>query len=624
MATLWSEDVSRPAVSTPLVGFDNYEIYDLVWPNATATSETYSYYPTVEKHAYVNQITREDYFPVGTNPPRSLTLPPDPLSNEAALFQGAVTYTNGVPNLYWTLYEGYQESIENIPEKLNLDTSTTSKISPKGYAVQRYTPDGASNTGIIYTLMDEYKPLPSSGKISWDKLIIKDDIEYSGIAAVDGVFEFEYWSNNYLEAHPSIEFTLDYRKEKVRLIKGKKFSFKLWHPVAHTLVIPVELIGATARGKPLIIDLLVSNRRYASSLTAPPIPIFSPPSGQIFVSYGKSFVNPFTSYNPLTGQVIGLRPTIGWFAPNNPPEVSRYQFTSCSWLDYRVLRATNRVAPSIWGVDAVTGDYPNISTAELNQYHFDPQSDTSNGTIIMDSIRTIQTLQLAQQIADAIDAATYATDPATGAPRVANLGHLVEKVANFIGYRPEPDGSIDIEKEKTIYASAVVKDDFVGGSDYYAGRFGKKGLYTRRAPNKRGATGKWEPGGIVKIHDLPQLHTEIFGQLNQALNLQDSTSITIRDGANTYEYPNQLALLIEIGTGVIQHRRQIREIWASSIVTQKTVNEVLAGFGLPVVSKALAINGQQLPYWGIQPNQSLQKEIATSTYQGGAQLGQLL
>jgi hypothetical protein len=245
------------------------------------------------------------------------------------------------------------------------------------------------------------------------------------------------------------------------------------------------------------------------------------------------------------------------------------------------------------------------------------QFDGSYGTYMTDSPRILE-------IHAALAAATYATDPVTGAPRKANLGHYIEKIANFIGYRPEPDGSIDIEKEKTTYASAVVNGDFVGGQDYYAGRFGKKGLYVKRLPNKMGASSKWEPGGIVKIHDLPQLHTELFGQLNQALNLQDSTSITIKDGSNTHNYPNQLALLIEICTGVLQHRRQISEIWASSIVTQKTANEILSGFGLPVVSKALTINGQQLPYWGVEPSQSLQKEIATSTYQGGAQLGQLL
>jgi hypothetical protein len=620
MAALWSNDVLRPAVPTPLVGFDNYEIYDLVFTNVTRKQDDYLYTSAVETTVYKNQSIR---YITSVDLPNPLGItnnadPDDPTARAIFLSYGSQG------NYGWIVMEGYGSTIITTPESLAFVNTYTHKVKPEIYAVQRYTPYGAANTGLIYTLFDEYKSFVGSPKINWAQLIINSDIRYTAIAQTSGVYTLEYWSHNYLEGHPKIDKTLDYRKLKIRLTKGKIFAFTLYAPVAHSCVVASELLIAQAENTaPQLVDILASNRNYANTLRPAVVGSNMPPSGYLVKRYNKEFYNPDTFVNG-NGTLIAYYPTVGWVAPNNPPYNSSYVTSLHSFIDYRVLRAKNQVTASTWGVEADVGDYPNISLAEINQWHFDPQPDGSNGTIVMDSIRTIQTLELAQQIADAIDAATYATDPATGAPRAANLGHLIEKVANFIGYRPEPDGSIDIEKEKTTYASAVVKGEFVGGQDYHAGRFGKKGLYVKRLPNKLGANGKWEPGGIVKIHDLPQLHTELFGQLNQALNLQDSTSITLRDGSNTHTYPNQLALLSEIGTGVLQHRRQIREIWASSIVTQKTVNEVLAGFGLPVVNKSLTMNGQQLPYWGIQPSQSLQKEIATATYQGGAQLGQLL
>jgi hypothetical protein len=620
VGALWTNDNLRPAVSTPLVGFDNYEIYDLVCTNAMRKQDNYLYSSAIQSTAYRNQSIRY-VTSVDLVNPLGITDNADKNNPTAA----AIFLNYGSQGYYgWLVTENYQATVINTPESLFFLDTSIHKVDPKIYAVQRYTPDGAANTNLIYTLFDQYRPITGSSLINWEQLIINEDIKYTGTAQADGLFTIEYWSNNYLEGHPRIDRTLDYHKLKIRLKKGEIFSFVLYHPVAHSLIAPSQLISALpTTPAPLLTDILAANRNYANTLLVPVLPPSVPPSGYLFKNYSKEFYNP-DAFLDSGGQLIGYYPSIAWVAPDNPVYQRNYSVDTYTWIDYRVLRATNQVPVSTWGVDADIGDYPAISPADLNQWHFAPQPDGSNGTIVMDSIRTIQTLELAKKIADAIDAATYATDPATGNPRIANLGHLIEKVANFIGYRPEPNGSIDIQKETTTFAAAVVKADFNSGLDYHAGRFGKKGLLLKRLPNKIGANGKWEPGGMVKVHDLLQLHTELFGQLNQALNLQDSTSITIRDGSSTYDYPNQLALLTEIGTGVIQHRRQIREIWASSIVTQKTVNEVLAGFGLPVVNKSIAINGQQLPYWGIQPSQSLQKEIATSTYQGGAQLGQLL
>jgi hypothetical protein len=420
--------------------------------------------------------------------------------------------------------------------------------------------------------------------------------------------KFACYCRNKFESHPRLEHSLDWRAGELKVIAGKYYTLPVIDIVLGTLV-----VDTTTRSE-------ITNTSTPAN-TYPYRYLFFDNLADLFSEWLQLFAAP-----PVNQQVYPFANTYisttldetGNQTPVLTFSKSVYKFKSI----VRIMAANN----DLWGHGLLT----NSQNQPLNNHsifdfnHQDlletTQLDGSYGEYMTDSPRILE-------IWAALEAGKYATyidGSGTNTPRVATLGHFIEKTSSFLGYRPEPDGSIDIEKEKTVYASAVVKGDFVGGQDYHAGRFGKKGMYVKRVPNKLGANGKWEPGGIVKIHDLPQLHTELFGQTNQALNLQDSTSITIRDGSNTHNYPNQLALLSEIATGVLQHRRQIREIWASSIVTQKTVNEVLAGFGLPVVNKSLTMNGQQLPYWGIQPSQSLQKEIATATYQGGAQLGQLL
>jgi hypothetical protein len=620
MAALWSNDVLRPVVSTPLVGFDNYEVYDLVFTNVTAKKDDYLYTSAVESTVYRNQsiryVTSVDFVnPLGitNNADQS-----DPTAE-------SIFWSYGSQGNYgWIVMEGYGATTTTTPESLVFIDTYTNKIKPEIYAVQRYTPYGESNTDIIYTLFDEYKPLVGSPKISWTQLIINTDIRYTAIAQTNGVFTLEYWSHNYLEGHPKIDKTLDYRKLKIRLTKGELFAFTLYHPVAHSCIAASELLIAQAENTaPQLVDILAANRHYASTLRPAAVGSNMPPAGYLVKRYSKEFYNPDAFVNG-NGTLIGYYPAVGWGAPNNPPYNLAYATSQYTFIDYRVLRATNQVVASTWGVDADVGDYPNISLAEINQWHFDPQPDSSNGMIVMDSIRTIQTLELAQQIADAIDAATYATDPATGTPRVANLGHLLEKVANFIGYRPEPNGTIDEGKESSTYARKEIdpKKPFPTG-EYLAGRFGTKGMLMKRLPNKATATG-WAPGGMVAVHDIPQMVAEMFDQTNTALNLQESTSIQIRDGGDLYKYPNQLSLLMEIATGQIQQRRQVREIWASSVVTQNTVNEVIGGLGLPTVSKSISINNQLIPYWGIQPSASLQREIATVGQNVGNVQGQIL
>ncbi len=259
-----------------------------------------------------------------------------------------------------------------------------------------------------------------------------------------------------------------------------------------------------------------------------------------------------------------------------------------------------------------------LNDSRAYQWHIAPQPDDSIGILTMDSPRTIE-------IHAALEAGKYAVnelDP--NVPRVATLGHLIDRTAGLLGYRPKADGMIDQAAEKTTYQRAVLKPGATPpAGDYLAGRFGKRGLLMRRLPNKKTTAG-WEAGGYVAIHDIPQLLTEVLDQLNEAMNLQDSTSIQIKDGDKTYTYASQLALLVEMATALIPQKRQIKEIWTSSLVSQQSINEVIAGIGLPTVAKSVTIGGAKLPYWGIQPDKSLQREIATVAYNVGLGNGQIL
>jgi hypothetical protein len=430
-----------------------------------------------------------------------------------------------------------------------------------------------------------------------------------------------YYRRNLLETHPKLLASLDWERRVINLTKS----------VDYFLDVSGIILGGL-----FIDDMTKAEIVNVSNPNFYPVNyLFADNLDPLFTEWNTLYPSP----DPPRQRPIG----VNWDDPNGWVIPDADAIVETNWSRYvrrqyseRVTSIGRNIYTSIVTVLAANNDrwkhgtntrslnYPNpehsIFNFDYESFFEAIQTDGSYGSQMTDSPRIME-------IHQALDAGKYATYADTSGaifPRVANLGHLIEKICQFIGYRPEPNGSIDIQKEKTTYAAAVVKDDFVGGKDYHPGRFGGKGMLLRRVTNRLGANGKWESGGIVKVHDLIQLATELFGEINQAVNLQDSTSISIKDGDKSYSYPNTLALLVEIGTGVIQQRRQVREAWASSIVTQKTANEILSGLGLPVVSKSLLLNGQQLPYWGIQPNQSLQKEIATSAYQGGAQLGQLL
>jgi hypothetical protein len=419
--------------------------------------------------------------------------------------------------------------------------------------------------------------------------------------------KFGCYCRNPYESHPRLLHSLDWRTGEIDVTAGKRYRLPIKEFVLGTLV-----VDAVTKGE--LLNSTVSASLYPYKY------LFKDDLADLFLEWSLLFSDP-----PDNQLVYPLAST---YTSTTLDETGNQTILTFSKTIYtfktivRVMAGNN----DLWGHGSITipqnrppNNHAIFSFNHQNLFEL-PQLDGSYGSYMTDSPRVLE-------IWTALDAGKYASYlDANGAVarRVANLGHLIEKTANFLGYRPDPNGTIDESKESSTYARKEIdpKKPFPTG-EYLAGRFGTKGMLMKRLPNKATATG-WAPGGMVAVHDIPQMVAEMFDQTNTALNLQESTSIQIRDGGDLYKYPNQLSLLMEIATGQIQQRRQVREIWASSVVTQNTVNEVIGGLGLPTVSKSISINNQLIPYWGIQPSASLQREIATVGQNVGNVQGQIL
>jgi hypothetical protein len=646
-------DKFRPAVDTPLGDWDNYQIYSLV---AACVAD-------LNRIGYSAGQTSENWYASSVRAV-SLQFAENFYSNNTevgATRSGPEVYirqnNNGSGVSGWLVPSFYGGSIASSYPSYS-SPSVVPALVRRLYAIQSFAPKGV-DVSKLQAVMDNYPIKTGVGfkaevynypteaiewaapvsPFSWENLAVYGRVTFSAIATVDGMLTYNYWAVNSLEQHPLIDLTLDYRSERVYLKKGKPFKIQLNHPIAQTLTLSNQSLitslaesGSVVGSRPNgLSEYLATSTAYADRLRSQmpalpptPQPTIPPFADRLTLAYWTKYLpNNNGSVGGYELQLDGVKVSF------NTAYTYGYSTFAAGSLIYQQLPANN----DCWQTSSGLMTYPliNLNITPLpvlpsgttsDSLYYQLQPDGTYGSLAMDSPRILEIYDRIQGIFDAFDIGTYSKDPDTNAPRTANLGHFIERIAAMLGYRPRPDGTMDLETERTTYARRPSSPSMTK-NDYGPGRFGRKGLLFNRLPNRKTAAG-YQNGGRVAVHDLPQMLSEILDQLNQALNIQESTSIQVRDGDNTYTYPNQLALLTEMGTAMIQMRRQTREIWGSSIVTQNSVNEVIAGIGLPTVAKTIAVNGQPVPYWGIRPDRSITKEIAAVNQTAGTVLGQLL
>ncbi len=265
---------------------------------------------------------------------------------------------------------------------------------------------------------------------------------------------------------------------------------------------------------------------------------------------------------------------------------------------------------------AVDATHPlfKVDTSRTYDLHFKPQIDGSIGNIKMDSPRTVQIHNWIQKIIKAFDIETYFKMPDSDEMRVWNLGKIIHEIANVLGLRRKPDGTIDESLEKTTNRRLHVEGSEQNDPQKFNPNcFGSEGTIVRHQPNKFSPNGT-VAGGYRKIKDIPQLLAEFHEQAGAAMGYQDGTAIEIQVDGETYRYPNQLALLIELFVTLKQTQTYSKGAFFSSIIGEQSIKEVIGGLGLRTVDKFIEFNvagkTAKLYYKGISASQSIRRKLS--------------
>jgi hypothetical protein len=326
-----------------------------------------------------------------------------------------------------------------------------------------------------------------------------------------------------------------------------------------------------------------------------------------------------------------------------------------------------------------------IDNQRAYDWHIKPQSDGSYGDLVMDSPRTIEIRLMIEQLLTALNALQYQVEipaiigtgtvenpetPAkhkldwyiknsqgSGIPaaiitkiteiwkalggakyannqldntkdRVTNLGFLTERIAKVLGIRFDDNGKIEVDKEKAIVRKVIDGTKNVDPEKVGINGFGDGGMVVKRINNRFKNKGEIVSDQCVVVQDMPDLIQEYFEQANLALGIQESSAIEIKQDGTAARFNSQLEVLIELVNLMSSGNEMTRAALVSSLVTQSQTNELIAGLGLPSVTKTIPIKigkkVSQVPFKGIAAHRSIAQEVATCTYNVGIVLGQVL
>jgi hypothetical protein len=414
-----------------------------------------------------------------------------------------------------------------------------------------------------------------------------------------GNLSISYYRQNIYE--PISEITsLDWYTYNVQLSKGKNICLPLIDPVFGTLIITGE-------------QNLVSDAK----------------SQLVNSESGRYRWSDF--YVENVDDIIGQwRAIYDSFPPQSPPDETldifekNYAVHGAPIL--RVLSANN----NHWNNDDINYNDTNfiedhrlfiVDDKRGYEAHIMDQSDGSYGNLVMNSPKL-------EDIWNAIEAGKYAINSLDETkPRVTNLGHLVEKIAFLLGYRPDDNGEFSKAVEETRVRKILPANKSVDPKKVGVNNFGDEGMILSRNINRFKNKDIVDDECVV-IQDLIQLLSEFQDRDNVAFGKQESSAVEINNANGKSRYNNQLEMLIEIVNLVKDSNDMVRAALVSGLVTQGQTSEIISGLGLPSVTKTLPVSidgkDKQIPYKGIAAHRSISQEIATCTYNVGIVTGQLI
>lgn len=427
------------------------------------------------------------------------------------------------------------------------------------------------------------------------------------IPTKSGKITIKYYRINELEPIRSVT-SLDWLTYEIQLVKGKEVILPLVKAVFGTVIIKGELD-------------LVDDVKFQLSET----------NNNNEYNWDRYY---FENVSILIAEWIAIYQAIP--ANPQPPDINEcINYTNIVYQMpiMRMLAANNNHWHNDYAnyqdLNVILNDRPLFTYSDLEERYkwFNLVSQSSDGSLkqygnlIMDSTRTIE-------IHAALEASKYSQNPLDNTqPRVTNLGHLVEKIAFLLGYRPEPDGTFTKAKEDKRLRKMVSSSKEVDPKKIGVNNFGEDGMILKRL-NNRFKGNEIVNDECVVVKDLIQYIAEFHDQDNLAFGIQESSAIEINNENGRARYNNQLELLVDLITIVKDSQDMIRAALVSGLVTQGQTSEIIAGIGLPSVTKTIPIKldgkNTELPYKGIAPHRSLSQEIATCTYNVGIVTGQLI
>jgi hypothetical protein len=619
-------DTLSPPNITQLSEFDNYEIYSIVA----------ACLPSVPATAYERAFTQEVWI-AGTQDSVTFSAAQsgiaalDPLVRASGNFpRGAAVFLASVvaDSYRWTNF-AFDRILQNYPARQS--NSNTTANARKLYAVQSYSPKHRVDFAGLLSVMAAYPPKSGNGWIiyttgsaepikwfspvsefDWSKLAVNGQVKFSGISPITGSLTYSYWGWNPFEQHPQINLCCDYRQHTIKLSQGKAFTLDLRYPIAQTLkifnsslsVILAEISATVTGNKPNgLVEYLIGSTAYAARIVpqylAPPIePVPNQPPDADRLAYITWSKILFPSGGTAGGWEYKLD---GGSGTHNPPIVTRSRaiYTAVD-LQYQIIPALN----NHWGHGAtlppfeefygILPDLPPGVTYE--QLFFTPQFDNSYGVLEMDSIRTLEIRELVgdldarlQALENSLDASVYGYDPEQPTEkRGANLGWLIEKIAQVLGIRRQPSGKFLTEQEASKYQRTRANNPRWSQGDYAQSTWGKFGMAINYLPTTY-ADGQRQDNLVDIVHDIPQLALAILDQLDHSQGIQHSSSIRLPVGDQVQAYPNQGAAVQDTAARTIDLERSIEQLLVMGVETGNSLRELYAGIGIPVSTKSVSV-----------------------------------